>query len=91
MDLAQYTTGLGTIKSSTLMNLKIPIPSLNIQSEIITKCEALFPLISNRENQIIESEAMIKDIISNLSEKEENEPEYASIVIEDDEELNESK
>lgn len=39
MDLAQYTTGLGTIKKSEIENIKIPIPSKEIQESIVKECE----------------------------------------------------
>ena len=39
MDLAQYTTGLGTIRKSEIENIQIPIPSKEIQELIVKECE----------------------------------------------------
>jgi type I restriction enzyme S subunit len=41
MDLAHYTTGLGCIKKSDIENIKIPIPSLEIQERLIKEIEEL--------------------------------------------------
>ncbi len=39
MDLAQYTTGLGTIRKSNIENIQIPIPSKQVQETIVKECE----------------------------------------------------
>ena len=52
MDLAHYTTGLGCIKKGDFEALKIPIPSLERQKEIVEYCEYNDTLIKQLEKEI---------------------------------------
>ena len=52
MDLAHYTTGLGCIKKGDIESLKIPIPSLERQKEIVDYCEYNDTLIKQLETEI---------------------------------------
>jgi type I restriction-modification system DNA methylase subunit len=52
MDLAHYTTGLGCIKKGDIESLKIPIPSLERQKEIVDYCEYNDKLIKQLETEI---------------------------------------
>ena len=52
MDLAHYTTGLGCIKKGNIEGLKIPIPSLERQQEIVAYCESNDALIQQLEIEI---------------------------------------
>jgi len=52
MDLAHYTTGLGCIKKGNIEELKIPIPSLERQQEIVAYCESNDALIQQLEIEI---------------------------------------
>lgn len=64
MDLANYTTGLGTIKTSTLStDIKVPIPHLQKQQEIISYMDSLFSEISISEKRIEHNDVMMKEII----------------------------
>ena len=63
MDLAHYTTGLGSIKKGDIESLKIPIPSLEQQREIVEFCEANDRLIKQLEKEIEQNEKFAKTII----------------------------
>ena len=52
MDLAHYTTGLGCIKKSDIENIKILIPSLEKQKEIIAYLDFNNNLIDNLNKEI---------------------------------------
>ena len=52
MDLAHYTTGLGCIKKGNIEGLKIPIPSLERQKQIVAYCESNDALIQQLEIEI---------------------------------------
>ena len=52
MDLAHYTTGLGCIKKGNIKGLKIQIPSLERQQEIVAYCESNDALIQQLEIEI---------------------------------------
>ena len=52
MDLAHYTTGLGCIKKGNIEGLKILIPSLERQQEIVAYCESNDALIRQLEIEI---------------------------------------
>ena len=52
MDLAHYTTGLGCIKKGDIEGLKIVIPSLERQKEIVEYCEYNDILIKQLEKEI---------------------------------------
>lgn len=68
MDLAHYTTGLGCIKKSDIENLKIPIPSLERQQEIVAYCKTNDELIKQLEIEIEnnkrQAEQFIKSIVN---------------------------
>ena len=64
MDLATYTTGLGNIKQDTLKNIKIPIPDINIQKQIISFCNELTKNIEYTKNQIQNNKKLMKQIIT---------------------------
>jgi len=52
MDLAHYTTGLGCIKKTNIENLKIPLPSIEKQKEIVEYCDFNDILINQLEKEI---------------------------------------
>ena len=67
MDLAHYTTGLGCIKKEQIENIKIPIPSIEKQKEIIEYLEFNDNLIKilEKENEINKNNAelLMKQIL----------------------------
>lgn len=67
MDLAHYTTGLGCIKKGDIENIKIPIPSLERQKEIVDYCEKNDTLIQQLEQEIERNQEMAKQFMSGLS------------------------
>lgn len=64
MDLAQYTTGLGTIRKSNLEEFLIPIPSKEKQTEIVEYCDNLNNMIDNMEKQITNNKTLMKTILN---------------------------
>jgi len=70
MDMAKYTIGLGCIRKSELEKIKIPIPSLEKQKEIVAYCDYNCNLIKQLENEIENNkelaEQFIKGIVKNV-------------------------
>jgi type I restriction-modification system DNA methylase subunit len=70
MDMARYTIGLGCIRKSELAKIKIPIPSLEKQKEIVAYCDYNCNLIKQLENEIENNkelaEQFIKGIVKNV-------------------------
>ena len=75
MDMARYTIGLGCIRKSELAEIKIPIPSLEKQQEIVAYMDANNNLIKQLENEIENNKNLaqqfIKGIVKNVLEEEE--------------------
>jgi len=69
MDLANYTTGLGTIRKSLIEDIEIPIPSLEVQQDIVNQCEHYDNLINTLKKQIenIEKENTIVKVLQSLN------------------------
>jgi restriction endonuclease S subunit len=95
-----YNCARGTAQKKNMdmtrfKSLKIPILPLQIQEQLIQKCEKIDSLISELEQTSTNNKELAKLIleksISNIQkeDKEENEQEFANIVIEDsdDEEI----
>jgi type I restriction enzyme S subunit len=66
MDLAHYTTGLGCIKKSDIVNIKIPIPSIEKQKEIVEYCEFNDELIKNLEKEIENNKKQAEEFIKSI-------------------------
>jgi len=52
MDLAKYTTGLGVISQGDLINIEIPLPSLERQQEIVQAIDIWTNLAQQEENTL---------------------------------------
>ena len=63
MDLAMYTTGLGTIRKSKLEELMVPLPSKEKQKEIVEYCDNLMDMIQKQEKQIELNKELMKNIM----------------------------
>jgi len=66
MDLAHYTTGLGCIKKGDIESLKIPIPSLERQKEIVEYCEYNETLIKQLEKEIENNKKQAQQFIKSI-------------------------
>jgi type I restriction-modification system DNA methylase subunit/restriction endonuclease S subunit len=66
MDLAHYTTGLGCIKKGDIEGLKISIPSLERQKEIVEYCEYNDTLIKQLEKEIDNNKKQAHQFITNI-------------------------
>jgi type I restriction enzyme S subunit len=66
MDLAHYTTGLGCIKKGDIESLKIPIPSLERQQEIVEYCEYNDTLINQLEKEIENNKRQARACINSI-------------------------
>ena len=66
MDLAHYTTGLGCIKKGDIESLKIPIPSLERQKEIVEYCEHNDTLIKQLEKEIENNKKQAQQFIKSI-------------------------
>lgn len=88
MDLAQYTTGLGTIRVQSLLNINIPFPPEDIQKQIADYGDNIFNFISSCEKQKEDNEVLMKNILETFIQNKEQ-PEKESEIIFVDEEENE--
>jgi type I restriction enzyme M protein len=66
MDLAHYTTGLGCIKKGDIEGLKIVIPSLDKQEEIVEYCEYNDTLIKQLEKEIENNKRLAQQFITGI-------------------------
>jgi len=66
MDLAHYTTGLGCIKKGDFETLKIPIPSIERQKEIVDYCEFNDTLIKQLEKEIENNKKQAEKCITSI-------------------------
>ena len=66
MDLAHYTTGLGCIKKGDIDGLKISIPSLERQKEIVEYCEFNDTLIKQLEKEIENNKQLAHQFINGI-------------------------
>lgn len=66
MDLAHYTTGLGCIKKGDFVTLKISIPSLERQNEIVEYCEYNDTLIKQLEKEIENNTKQAQQFITGI-------------------------
>ena len=64
MDLAHYTTGLGCIKKGEIEGLKIIIPSIERQKEIVEYCEYNDTLIKQLEKEIENNKKQAQQFIT---------------------------
>lgn len=69
MDLAHYTTGLGCIRKSDIEDIKIPIPSIERQKEIVEYCEYNDILIKQLEQEIENNKKQAKQFITHVLSK----------------------
>jgi type I restriction-modification system DNA methylase subunit len=72
MDMARYTIGLGCIKKSDLEKIKIPIPSLERQKEIVEYCEFNGVLIKQLEKEIENNKKQAKEFLLNIIKSNNN-------------------
>jgi restriction endonuclease S subunit len=72
--LANYCTNNGNIDMKKLMTVKIPIPTLEKQKEIVTQCEFNDNLIKQLEEEIENNKKQAQEFIMNVLTKKE-EPE----------------
>lgn len=63
MDLALYTTGLGCIRRSDIVQLKIKIPTLAKQQQLVNYCDNVSDMITKMEQQIQDSKTLMKQIM----------------------------
>mgnify|MGYP003343820972 CR=1 FL=1 len=66
MDLAHYTTGLGCIKKGDIESLKIHIPTLERQKEIVEYCEYNDTLIKQLETEIENNKKQAQEFITGI-------------------------
>ncbi len=66
MDLAHYTIGLGCIKKGDIEGLKIVIPSLECQKEIVEYCEFNDTLIKQLEKEIENNKKKAQQFITGI-------------------------
>jgi len=66
MDLAHYTTGLGCIKKGDIEGLKIVIPSLDKQKEIVEYCQYNDTLIKLLEKEIENNKKQAQQFITGI-------------------------
>ena len=66
MDLAHYTTGLGCIKKGDIESLKVVIPSLERQKEIVEYCEYNDTLIKQLEKEIENNKKQAQQFITGI-------------------------
>jgi len=66
MDLAHYTIGLGCIKKGDIEGLKIVIPSLECQKEIVDYCEFNDTLIKQLEKEIENNKKKAQQFITGI-------------------------
>ena len=66
MDLAHYTTGLGCIKKGDIEGLKIIIPSLDKQKEIVEYCEYNDIIIKQLEKEIENNKKQAQQFITSI-------------------------
>ena len=64
--LAKYCTNNGNIDMKELMKIKIPIPSLECQKEIVGYCEFNENLIKQLEKEIDNNKKLAKQFINNI-------------------------
>ena len=67
MDLATYTTGLGTIRKSEIEKIEIPIPSEEKQEIIINKIKILNDEIKQIKNKITESKQQLNNVFNKFA------------------------
>ena len=77
MDMAKYTIGLGCIKKTDLEKIKIPIPPINKQNEIVEYCDnnkqIIIELLNNLNNNNKLAIQFIKDIVDESNEESNEE------------------
>ena len=76
MDLAHYTTGLGCIKKSDVEGLKIYIPSIERQKEIVEYCEYNDTLIKQLEKEIENNKKQAQQFITGIVKAQVQTEEY---------------
>jgi type I restriction enzyme M protein len=64
--LAKYCTNNGNIDMKELMDIKIPIPSLERQKQIVEFCEQKDTLIKQLEKEIENNKQMAQEFITNI-------------------------
>ncbi|VVU94783.1 N-6 DNA Methylase [seawater metagenome] len=84
MDLALYTTGLGTIRKSKLENFNIHIPTKEKQEHIVIYCDNITSMIENMEQQIIKNKELMKNILDNHLNSQSEISENNQLLSEDD-------
>jgi type I restriction enzyme M protein len=72
MDLAHYTTGLGCIKKGDIEGLKIVIPSIERQKEIVEYCEYNDTLIKQLEKEIENNKRFAQKFITGIVKSQIN-------------------
>ena len=66
MDLAHYTTGLGCIKKENILSLRITVPTLERQKEIVDYCEYNDTLIKQLEKEIENNKKQAQQFITSI-------------------------
>ncbi len=64
--LAKYCTNNGNIDMNELMNIQIPIPSLELQQEIVTNLDSNYSLINKLEIEIENKKKYAYNFINNI-------------------------
>jgi restriction endonuclease S subunit len=85
MDLAQYTTGLGTIRKTDIENLLIPIPSKETQEQIVKECDYydnLIKILTDENNRLLNNN-IIKLAFDSIQSDHKNSEESSTNNIED--------
>lgn len=65
-NIATYFTGIGKIKTEDILNLSIPMPSLEIQQQIVEYCDANNKLIEQLEKNIEIQQNETKNVMTNM-------------------------
>ena len=66
--MAQYTTGLGTIRKSDIENINIPIPTNEIQEYIVKECDYYDNIIDilKKENEKLQNNKIIELLLNSV-------------------------
>lgn len=86
-NIAQGTAQKG-INQENFYKLYIPVPSLSIQQDLVSRCESIDKLIADLESQKEQSKELANMVLKNyigIQESEENkQEEYSQIIIEEE-------
>jgi len=86
---ACFTTNLGTISTDSLKSIKIPIPSLEKQEEIVKYCEFNDELIKQLEKEIENNKKQARMFINCIINKQDDDSLIQNLTKNDSENINE--